>query len=231
MHLKALLALFIIIGIAGLLIFSKSGKNFREKYLDKYTKSIGSYVDVIRSKFIKTPPINRTLELSIKTNSSSLRNEEFKVKSFEGTLTYNSILIGGQSISMREGKEVDFSCNNMEGSVFIDNAGKIRISGYANSVELNGMVFSPKSGEKNIEFNLIGTPISFSLKNVEKDKLTLSRASGYLTLKGLSPLMLENDNLNILHFKGSIEQTDNSLTISGKAEKANLNGIDLTLKT
>ena len=231
MHLKVLLALFIIIGIASLLIFSESGRNFREKYLDKYTKSIGSYVDVIRSKFIKTPPINRTLELSIKTNSSSLRNEEFKVKSFEGTLIYSSISIGGQKISMREEKEVDFNCKNMVGSVYIDNVGKMRISGHASSVELNGMVFSPKNGEKSIEFNLIGTPKSFSLNDVEKDRLTLSRASGYLMLKGLSPLMLENDNLNILHFKGSIEQADDSLTINGKAERANLNGIDLTLKT
>jgi len=233
MHWKLLLTLLVIIAIGGLLVFSKTGRSFREKYLDKYIKQVGSYIKVLKEYFVKKPSVNRTLQMTLETDISSLRGQEFKLdgNSFSVSLDYDSILIGGQTINIREGREIDFNSNSMVGSILIDTSGKMKINGYASSLELNDVIFSPKSGEKNVEFSITGTPRSFSLNDIEKDKMSFSSISGSLTLKGLSSLALENDNLNLLYFKGSIEKIDEKVSISGKAEKVNLNGIDLLLKT
>ncbi len=77
---------------------------------------------------------------------------------------------------------------------------------------------------------MTGTPTSFSLDNIEKDAMTFPDISGTLKFKDWSPLALENDNLNIQKFKGTITLGENTLLITGKIEKASLNGVDLSLK-
>ena len=168
MHWKLLLTLLVIIAIGGLLVFSKTGRSFREKYLDKYIKQVGSYIEVLKGYFVKKPSVNRTLQMTLETDISSLRGQEFKLdgNSFSVSLDYDSILIGGQTINIREGREIDFNSNSMVGSILIDTNGKMKINGYASSLELNGVIFSTKSGEKNVDFSITGTLRSFSVNDI-----------------------------------------------------------------
>lgn len=232
MNWKILLSLFIIIAITGLLIFSERGISFREKYLDKYLKTISGYFKGITGMFKKTVAVNRTLDVTISASSNILHGKNFDIEgnSFEGELKYETVSISGQNINVKGSDKIKFSVIGMTGSISIDGNGKMIISGEAKSVGFDGIVLTPKSEKEMVEFSLIGTPTSLSLNNFEVDRLILPGTSGLLKLNDWSPLALENDNLDISYFKGDIKQEDNSITLSGRVEKISLNGVDLSLK-
>lgn len=229
MNWKVLLALFIIVGITGLLMFTERGRDFKERYLDKYIQRVGSFLRGITGGVIM-PEVNRTLQFTVETDPSSLRGIDFQLDGlpFEGELTYEAVSVGGQNINLKDEEEIDFTTDAMSGSVSVDDDGVMRISGQASSIELNGMVFTSKSEEEKVEFYLAGSPVAFSLEGIEKDGLLFSEVSGSLKLKGWQPLELEDDELDIRFFKGNVEQEKDQLIISGKAEKARLNDVDLT---
>ena len=88
----------------------------------------------------------------------------------------------------------------------------------------------PEEGEENVWFELSGTPVNYYLTLVENNEISLTGISGSLRLADWQPLKLENDDLNIIYFKGDISQRADSVSISGIAEKIRLNGVDLSLK-
>ena len=232
MNWKAILALFIIIGITSLLIFSDKGKDFRQKYLDKYIKTVGNFFSGLTDKFkLNKPYPNNTFEFSLTANSDILKGQNFDVKSvnFDGALEYNSITINNQKINMKEEKNIELKVDNIAGTVSIDLNNIITISGQSAYVELNGLIFSPKNGEKVIDFSVSGKPVKYMISNLYKENLVFTGTTGLLKLKELSPLSLKNDNLILKNFLGEINQDKDSLTISGKIEKARLNGLDLVL--
>jgi len=233
MNWKILLSLFIIIAITGLLIFSERGRSFREKYLDKYLRTISGYFKGITGIFKKTVDVNRTLDVTITASSNVLHGKRFNLEgnSFDGELKYETVSVSGQNINVKGSDNIKFSVIGMTGSISIDGDGKMIISGEAKSVGFDGIVLTPKSEKEMVEFSLIGTPTSLSLNNFEVDTLILSGASGLLKLNDWSPLALENDNLDISYFKGDITQVGNSITLSGRVGKISLNGVDLSLKT
>jgi hypothetical protein len=232
MNWKIILALFIIIGITGLLIFSDKGSSFREKYLDKYIKSVGNFFSGITSKFkFNKPYPNNTFEFSLSANSDILKGQNFDVNSinFDGTLEYNSMMINNQNINMKEEKNIDLKANNMAGTILIDSNNIVTISGQSAYIELNGLIFSPKNGEKVIDFSVSGKPVKYLMSNVYREEIAFTGVSGLLTLKDLSPMSLKSDTLILKNFLGEINQDKDLLSISGKIEKARLNGIDLVL--
>jgi len=227
MRFKLLLGLFIIIAIIGLLIFSPQGRSFREKYLGPVT----GFFKGITGRLIKQQPVNRTLDIMLETDLNVLSGQNFDVQNFnlDVKLFYDSVVVSGQNINVKDSKTIDFKTTGMSGTVQMLGDNKIKIIGESLSVEVNGIVFSPQSNKDKIEFTLTGTPESFSLNNIEKDTMTLSGISGTLRFKDWSPLALENDNLNIQRFKGTIVLDEDTLMITGKVEKASLNGVDLSL--
>lgn len=229
---KILLTLFIVIAITGLLVFSGKGRSFREKYLDKYLGTISGYFKGVTGFFKKRVDVNRTLDVTITASSNVLYGKNFDLEgnSFDGELKYETVSVGGQNINVKGNDKIKFNVNGMTGSISIDASGKMIISGQARSVEFDSIVINSKSEKEMIDFSLTGTPTSFSLDNIEIDRLVLSGTSGLLRLSDWSPLALENDNLDISYFKGYIEQVDNSITVSGKVGEISLNGVDLSLK-
>jgi hypothetical protein len=232
MRFKLLLGLFIIIAIAGLLIFSQQGKSFREKYLDKYIGSATGLFKGITGKFIKQQPANRTLDITLETDLNSISGQNFDVQNLDldATLLYDSVTIAGQTVNLKDDKTIEFKTSGMSGTIQALGDNKMKIIGESLSVEINGLVFSPQSTKDKIQFSLIGEPKSFSLNNVEKDTMTFSGISGTLKFKDWSPLALENDNFNVQKFMGTITLSGNKVIIMGKVEKASLNGVDLSLK-
>jgi hypothetical protein len=233
MRFKLLLGIFIIIAIAGLLIFSQQGKNFREKYLDKYIGSVTGLFKGVTGKFIKQQSANRTLDIIFETDLNSVSGQNLDVQNLDvdAELIYDSAIIAGQNINIKDDKVIDFKTAGMSGAIQILGDNKMKIIGESLSVEINGITFSPQSTKDKIEFSLIGEPKTFTLNNVEKDTMSFSGISGTLNFKNWPSLALENDNLNIQKFKGTITLNKDTLTITGKVEKASLNGVDLNLKT
>lgn len=230
---KLMLTLFIIIGITGLLLFSDKARDFKEKYLGKYIKVIGSYLSELTGR-LKTPQeINRTLAISLEISLSDLKGLEFNLAGnpLKVELKYDTVSVGGQNIKLKDEDVIDFETESMSGNVKFDQNGKMIISGNAGSIELDGMIFLPQSGQTTTEFNLVGVPSSFSLDDFEEDTITLTGISGLLTLSDWSPLALEDDTLEISYFRGSIQQDRDSVSINAIVEKVRLNGVDLSLKS
>ncbi len=232
MRWKLWLVLFIIVGITGLLLFSEKGREFNQQYLSKYTKVIGDYLKEITGRFKRPENLNRTLQVTLTTSPDVFRMIEFDLseKAFAAEIIYETVHVGDQNIRVKGKDEIDFQTEIMTGTVSFDDTGRMTISGKASSIELNGILFTPNTGEEKVEFILVGTPTSFSLNDVENDRMILSGASGLLKLSDWSPLSLDDDNLYISYFKGDITQEDDSLIISGKVEKISLNGVDLSLE-
>ena len=223
---KVLIALIIFLTVTGALLFSEKGREFKEKYLDKHLSNLGSYLRTLRSK-VEQRVVNRTLQISVSTNLPSLTNQEFFIddKDLKTKLKFESAMIAGYPLTV-ENKEIEFEIYGMSGSILFDD-GRFKAYGSAKSVKINDMKLSPKSGEERIEFFVSGKPITFSLQDVEKDELKLSRASGILKVNGLSPLALEEDDLSIKNFKGSVELEKDEIIIKGSAESVTLNGVKL----
>jgi hypothetical protein len=232
MRFKLLLGVFIIIAIIGLLIFSPQGRSFREKYLDQFIGPVTGFFKGITGRFVKQQPVNRTLDINLETDFNALIGQNFDVQNFnlEVELSYDSVVVGGQNMNVKEGKTIDFKTTGMSGTVQMLGDNKMKIIGESLSVDVNGIVLSPQSNKEKISFTLTGTPISLSLNNIEKDIMAFSSISGTLKFKDWPPLALENDNLNIQKFKGTILLDEDTLMITGKIEKASLNGVDLSLQ-
>lgn len=231
MRLKLLLGLFIIIAILGLLIFSPQGRSFRGKYLDPYLGPVTGFFKAITGRFVKQQPVNRTLDITLETDLNVLSGQNFDVQNLnlDMELLYDSVVIGDQNINVKDSKDIGFKTVGMTGTLQMLGGNKMKIIGESLSVEVNGIVFSSQSNKDKIDFSLSGTPTSFSLNNIEKSTMAFSSVSGTLKFKDWSPLALENDNLNVQKFKGTITLDGNTLTITGKIDKASLNGVDLSL--
>jgi hypothetical protein len=193
---------------------------------------VGNFFSGITGKFNKPYP-NNTFEFSLSANSDILKGQTLDVTSidFEGTLEYNSVIINDQNINMKEEKNINLKVSNMVGSFSIDTSNIMTISGQSAYIELNGLIFSPKNGEKVIDFSVSGTPIEYLVSNLYKEDFVFTGTSGLLKLKDLPPLALKNDILILKNFLGEIKQDKDSFTISGKIEKARLNGLDLVLSS
>ncbi len=230
MNWKITLTLLIIVAITGLFIFSEKGMSFRQKYLDKYITTVGNFLKGITGKFKspKTYP-NNTFDATITATSDIFKGQKLDVDNigFTGKLEYNTVTVGGLNLKFSE--EIELKTDGMTGTIIVDTDNTMRISGQSTYVELNSIVFSPKTGEKTVEFSLVGKPVEYTMTNFYKEKMTISGVSGLLKLKEWSPLALKGDNLDIKNFLGTIEQSNDSLTITGKVEKVSLNGVDLLL--
>ena len=173
MRFKLVLGLFIIIAIAGLLIFSKQGRSFRERYLDKYIGPATGLFKGITGKLVKQQPANRTLDIMLETDLNALSGQNFDVQNFnlEAELFYDSVVVANQNINVKDGKEIDFRSTGMSGTIQMLGNNKMKIIGESLTVEVNGIVFSPQSNENKISFSLTGTPESFALNNLKTQKL------------------------------------------------------------
>jgi len=232
MRFKLVLGILIIIAIIGLLTFSPQGRSFREKYLDKYIGPVTGFFKGITGQLIKQQPANRTLDIMLETGLNAISGQNFDLQNFnfDVELLYDSVVVGGQNINVKDSEIIDFKTTGMSGTIQMLGDNKMKIIGESLSVEANGIVFSPQSEKDKISFTLAGTPTSLSLDNIEKDAMTFPDISGTLKFKDWPPLALENDNLNIQKFKGTITLGEDTLMIIGKVEKASLNGVDLSLQ-
>ena len=224
MNWKPLLSLLIIFTIVGLLMFSPKAKNFK----DKLSVPLGSFLKGITGKVTKRPVVSKKLDVVIEADPDCMRGQEFSIKGsrVEAELTYDLVSLMDGSMSFQE-NTVEVKLESMLGSVDVYKNGKMKITGKTDVIELNKMKFDKTDSQ----FLIVGTPVSYLLEDVQKDKIVFPVITGSLRwsgLKGVSP-SLDNDNLELIGFKGMIGLEGESVTISGSVDKIRLNGVDIVL--
>ena len=224
---KAILSLFIIFAIVGLLIFSPKGK----KIVGNSTVPIGSYLKVISGKVAKngggTIESRRLDIVLVDVKPYSLDDVEISIQGdeFQGKLNYELVSLLDSSIKF-EDREVDVRIESLIGDISFFRNGNMRITGKTNSLKLNSMEIT----KPDIDFLIVGEPISYDIKSIKKDKFIFSSISGSLKCSQLTGgrLMLSNDHLELINFDGKIKQEDGSVIISGQVDKMRLNGVDIS---
>lgn len=227
MNLKLLASLFIILMITSLLMFSPKGREFREKSI----KNIGSFLKTISGRISssKTTPSPRLDVMITKISPVYIQEQTFTIKDsgFKGELWYDSIALSGGDISFPTNKIV-VNVNSMTGVVSFE-GNRLKVSGSTNRIELNEMTYNMTD----IRFSIIGTPVSYTLKDVKKDRIVFQKISGSLSWSGLKgvPPLLRDDRLELIEFDGIIIQENDYVSITGKVGKIRLNGVDIGLSS
>jgi len=224
MNWKALMSLLIIFTIIGLLMFSPKAKTFK----DKLTLPLGSFFKGITGKVTKGPAVPKKLDVVIEADPDCMSGLEFSIKGsgVEAELDYDLVSLMDGSMSFPT-SALEVKLESMLGSVDIYKNGKMRITGKTDVVEFNGIKFDKGDSQ----FLVVGTPISYVIEDIQKDNLIFPAITGSLRwsgLKGISP-SLDNNNLELVDFRGTIKLEDGSVTISGEVDKIKLDGVDIRL--
>ncbi|PIV68293.1 MAG: hypothetical protein COY38_02050 [Candidatus Aenigmarchaeota archaeon CG_4_10_14_0_8_um_filter_37_24] len=226
---RAILSLFIIFAIIGLLIFSPKG----QKIVGNKTAPVGSFLKTITGKVAKAPAesnIPKNLDVTItNVDPASLGDIEVQIKGddFESRINYQVVSLLDSGIKF-DGKEIDVDIKSLVGAVAFLRNGDMKITGKTNSLKLNEMEIT-KPG---IDLLIVGQPVSFEINDIEKNEMSFLSISGLLKCPQLSQgnLMLKNDQLELSSFYGYIKQDNSSITISGQVDKMRLNGVDISRK-
>ncbi|MBL7170365.1 MAG: hypothetical protein ISS48_05095 [Candidatus Aenigmarchaeota archaeon] len=223
---KAILSLFIIFAIVGLLVFSPKGK----RIVGNTTAPIGSFLKTITGKITRSGEKVESRKLDIiltDISPYSLGDIEISINGddFEGKLNYEMISLLDSEIRF-DNKEVNVQTRSLIGSIDFFRNSNMKITGKTDSLKLNSMEIT----KPDIDFLIVGEPVSYEIENIEKDKLVFSSISGSLKCSQLTggTLMLSNDQLELINFDGSIKQGEGSVTISGQVDKMRLNGVEIS---
>jgi len=230
MNWKILLSLFIIFAIVGLLMFSPKAKDFKEKYLNDYISKTGDFIKNIPEKItFKKVAQEDKFDILITTEQSSIDGSFFNINedNIEVEIIYESISLDDQQISTRNTDKVIFRADQMKGTVSFEQ-GKLELSGSSDLIEVNNIVLSSDDGP--IKFDVIGIPVSYNINGITKNSMKFSDIIGLIKIGTWKPLSLQEDKLEIEYFDGSLNLDEDVLSIDGRAYKAKLNNVDLSLE-
>lgn len=210
--------MIVIVGMFGLLLLSPRGKQIKEQYLDRYVTIVGNF---FKGKLVRTGVSpSEKFQMTIKTDLSSLSEQSFEIQGSEvqAELKPDSASIGNLNIG--DVNSVEFK-TIMDGVVALSPEGRITLSGYSDSIELNGVMYTSKGEEKRVDFSLSGIPLTFTLGNVRKN-LVFPQISGSLEFDD-KPLSLDDDKLDVINFEGSLEFDGETLSIVGEVDNVIIN--------
>jgi len=191
---KALLAVIIVLVIAGLLFATDVG----QKYIDFMKKSVGNFVSII---FKKQQP-GQTFRVELTTNKYPFYGQSYRItnSTFTGSGFYQKIKVGDWDVTIKSGKKVGVTINNFNGLFEYTSEGGIKLTGESNQIEIEDRAYSSERPTK-IELEIV--PFSFSLNNIAQDRISLQSVSGEIkTDRGQAPL--EKSKLEISFFTGDL---------------------------
>jgi hypothetical protein len=213
MRWKALLAVLLILAIAGLLLVTKSGQN----YLDFFKNGIGRVGSFVTG-FIRFGT-GKEFQINLTASKEQFAGLKFKVENSSLTVSgnYLSIKIGDQIVGLKNKKTVDLSMAYFNGNVEFTAEGNAKISAESNSFEIEDMNYF---SEKPVKIEMIVEPTKLVLTNLFMDRITFSSLTGELQRvvdDKTDSISLKNDKLEISNFAGMILSSDGKLTLQGFA--------------
>ena len=161
---KAILSLFIIFTIIGLLVFTPRG----QKITGNRTMPVGSFLKSITGKVTKSgsSPGPTALDITLTgVNPSDLDDVEFSISgdSFYGKLYYEVVSIPNSDINVKfDDKEIDVGIESLIGDISFLRSGDIKIGGKTSSLKLNNMEIA----KPEIEVLIVGQPINYQVEKI-----------------------------------------------------------------
>ncbi|HKZ45512.1 MAG TPA: hypothetical protein VJ343_02295 [archaeon] len=203
---KVILAVIVILGIAGLLLATDVGQN----YADFLRKSVGNFISVIIRRQSSGPMFG----IELTANKDSLYGQTYNManSTFEGSGFYQKIKVGDSDVTIKSGDDVDVLIGNFNGVFEYTVDGMVKIAGSSNHIEINDLAYSSAKANK---FQLEMVPFTFTLSNVVQDKITLKMAYGEVkTDRGQAPL--EGSKLDVNFFVGDLRlDSDGNVNLLG----------------
>jgi len=223
---KAILSLFVIFTIIGLLIFSPKG----QKLMGNSTAPVGSFFKTFTGRISKSGVDSGSKRLDIEITEiepSSLGDLKISITGddFEGKINYEVLSFLDSNIEFDE-KRVKIRVRDLVGDIDYFRNGKMKISGKTSSLKLNEMEIN----NPEINFLITGDPINYDVEDIKKEELDFSSLSGSLRCSQLTGgnLRLSNDQLEFFNFEGSLSHQNNTVRISGQTDKMIINGVEIS---
>ena len=213
MRWKALLAVLLILAIAGLLFFTKGGQS----YVDFFKVRI-SQVGYFVSGFFRTSS-GKQFSIILTASREQFAGLKFQVENSSLSISgnYISMRIGDQTVDLRNNKTVDLSMAYFSGNVEFTAEGNAKISAESSSFEMNDMRYS---SEKPVKIEMVIEPTKFLLTNLIVDRITFSSIKGDIQRvieDKIDSVSLKNEKIEISNFAGLIKSSDGKLTLQGGA--------------
>lgn len=141
-----------------------------------------------------------------------------------------TVKVNGDKLELNNLREVKLSIHNFVGIVDLKSS-EVSLSGTARGISINGIAFS---SEKDVPISFQGLDYRYlQLNNIELKDLELPRGDGELKIGEKLQYSLENEELKMLYFKGSLTADKNSssspqLSMDGDVKGIYDNGDALT---
>jgi hypothetical protein len=206
---KAVLAVVVILAIAGFFVFTEFGNQFTSQL------GLGS----LTAFFVKQRPAN-VFAFNLTTRREAFFGQQYKVVniSLDATGIYQYIHVGNIYLESKEGKRITIAVRNFVGNFEITSGGSITLKGTATFAEIGELAVSPEKS-LNVEVEII--PSTFVLASLQQNSINFASIVGTLqrgTANNLDSIFLANGKLTINYFAGTLsQQEDGTTTLLGSA--------------
>jgi hypothetical protein len=211
---KVLLVALLILGIAGILLMSESGVS----YLNLLKRKVGDFVSIV----FKWVPGGKQFYISLTADKEVFYGKTYKVSNttFEGSGKVKELKINN-AVSPLD--QIDIKIEGMKGSFETTKQNTVKISADASSVVLNNIPIL------NLNIYLEMIPSKFSLSQFNTDKMEFSSMSGQIKTEEGWVKNLNNSDVEISGFKGSLELKENQVFLEGLAKKLIIDGKEISI--
>lgn len=205
---KLILAILLIVGIIGIIMYAKFGQNLIEN------------IKSGRITAVNSPPPSEPFGITFSTGSTALYGKSFPVEksmfTFSGVCS--SVKINSVKIE-REEKRCSGSSDSFTGTFQYTPFGSILFTGSSAALTVNSDKYS-SSNSVALEFEII--PSEFSVGGLNEKQISIIAPSGKVekygkdgSLKGIA--YLSQTSLDISNLNGRVELKDGELKITGTA--------------
>lgn len=207
-HFKILLALVLVVGILGLVLFKSGGNTLSLFKVGKFTST--------------TPSTNVSsflLELDAQKDAFYGLNIDISGTNFVGDGICQQIIKLGDITVQKSGTRCNAEISMATGVFTYTQAGSIRITAKAESITIDGDIYSSNNP---IYVDMEMIPFTFSLNPFTANNLPLSATNGDLTkfrddLSVSATKNLRNESIGINNFMGSLKLEDGKAILFGSA--------------
>jgi hypothetical protein len=215
MRWKLLLAVLVILGIAGLLFFWETGTG----YLNFLKNKVGEFTSII---FKWVAPGGKQFSITLTADKEIFYGQKYKISNstFEGSGAVKELKINSAVSTVTQ---ASIKIEAMKDSFEITRQNSVKISADAASIVINAVQFL----NTNVYVEML--PSSFLLSQFNQDKLMLYSVNGQVKTEEGWVKELSNADIEIQNFKGSLKSDGDQAVLEGLTSKLVVDGKEVTI--
>jgi hypothetical protein len=215
---KALLAVFVVVAIVGMLYATDRGRN----YLDMLTNRVGSFVKNFPLLNLLYQPGNE-FQISLTADKESFYGQTYSLDNVSlkvSGICQGAIKVGGIELQKEE-KQCSLDLEDLRGQFEYSAGGVVRASGTVSSATFDGYSSTSAAGDLQISVEVI--PVGeMTLAGFSQAAIELSSATGTVEQIGSEGAVeswkeLKGERLSISSFVGYMSLKDSSISLEGIA--------------